>query len=77
MDNETEALADKYLRDAGYDPDLVRGHKSQDDVRREQWRHQNALKPTGKKQVGLTPPRPTRRHAPKPATARRKKHGTF
>jgi hypothetical protein len=65
MDKETEALSDKYLRDAGYDPDLVRGRKSKADIEREdderrraQWRIKNSLRDTDKRQVGLMPPRP-------------------
>lgn len=73
MDKETEALADKYLRDAGYDPDLVRERKSAVDIEREddqkrrtQWHLKNSLKDANKKQTGLMPPRspePEKRHS--------------
>lgn len=63
MDKETEDLGDKYLRDAGYDPDVVRGRKSRADIqheadlkRREQWRIRNSFKAPGDRQVGLTAP---------------------
>lgn len=63
MDRETVALADKYLQDAGYDPDLVRGRKSRVDVqresdqrRREQWRTRNSLKAPIERQIGLAAP---------------------
>lgn len=65
MDKETEALADKYLKDAGYDPDIVRGRTTDADLqrahdaqRRAAWRYKNSLKAPAEKQIGLSAPAP-------------------
>lgn len=65
MDKATETLADEYLRNAGYDPDMVRGRKTKADIQRERdaqrraaWRVENSLKAPGEKQVGLVAPTP-------------------